>query len=67
MLHSRNRRLRRLSRLGAFFVIVGAGCAYQTSKVWNALKKATSSHEFLTKSPLVPPAVKGAYEKSQEL
>ena len=58
MLSSRNRRLKRLSRLVAFFVIVFAGCYYRFQKIFENFQEYTSSDDFMEQSPFVPPFIK---------
>ena len=67
MLSSRNRRLKRVSRIIAFFVIVFSGCWYQMKLVFNSFSSYTSSDEFMRESVFVPPIVRSIYLKQQEL
>lgn len=67
MLSSRNRRLKRLSRLIAFFVIVISGCYYQFNKIYENFKEYTSSDEFMEKSPFVPPFIKEIHRQRKQV
>ena len=67
MLSSRNRRLKRLSRFVAFFVIVISGCYYQAAKVLDNFKEFTSSDEFMEESPFVPPFMKQIHQQRKNL
>ena len=67
MLSSRNRRLKRLSRLLAFFVIVFAGCYYQCEKLYSAFAEYTSTDEFIEESPLVPPFLKNLHRQKRRM
>lgn len=61
MLSSRNRKLKRFSRVVAFFIIVFSGCYYRFSKIYDNFKEFTNSDEFMEQSPLVPPFAKEIY------
>ena len=67
MLSSRNRRLKRLSRFLAFFVIVFSGCYYQLNKLYDNFKEYTSADDFIEESPLVPPFVKNIHKQKYKL
>ncbi len=67
MLSSRNRRLKRLSRIVAFFVIVFAGCYYQVQKVYESFKEYTSTDEFIEESPFVPPFIKNINRQKKKI
>ena len=67
MLSSRNRSLKRRSRIGAFFVIVGAGCVYRFKQFYNAVSEYSSSDEFVRESPLVPESVRTLHAQSKEV
>lgn len=62
MLSSRNRKLKRFSRILAFFVIVISGCYYRFNKIYENFKEYTGSDEFMEKSPFVPPFIKEIYQ-----
>ena len=65
MLSSRNRSLKRRSRVAAFFVIIAAGCFHRFYEFYQAFKRHTSAESFVRDSSLVPPIVKAVYEESQ--
>ena len=67
MLSSRNRRLKRLSRFIAFFVIVISGCYYQAAKLVSNFREHTSSDEFMEQSPFVPPFVRQIHMQRKTL
>ncbi len=67
MLSSRNRRLKRLSRILAFFVIVFAGVYYRFAKIYDNFKEFTSSDEFMEKSPFVPPFIKEIHKQRKQI
>ena len=67
MLSSRNRRLKRLSRLVAFFVIVFAGCYYRFQKIFENFQEYTSSDDFMEQSPFVPPFIKEIHRQRKQI
>ena len=67
MLSSRNRSLKRRSRVGAFFVIVTAGCLHRVNQVYKAMQGYASSDEFMRESPLVPDSVKQLHAQSKQV
>ena len=67
MLSSRNRRLKRLSRILAFFVIVFSGVFYRLNKIYDNFKEHTSSDDFMEKSPFVPPFVKEIHRQRKSM
>ena len=67
MLSSRNRRLKRLSRLFASFIIVFSGCYYQLNKLYSNFQDYTSADDFIEESPLVPPFVKNIHRQKKNV
>ena len=67
MLSSRNRRLKRMSRIFAFFIIVFAGCYYRMQKIYDNFKEYAGSDEFIENSPLVPPFIKHIHRQKKNL
>jgi len=67
MLSSRNRRLKRVSRILAFFVIVISGCIYRLNKIYDNFKEYTSSDDFMENSPMVPPFVKEIHRQRKQI
>lgn len=67
MLSSRNRKLKRMSRFLAFFVIVVAGCYYRIHKIYDNFKEYTNSDEFIENSPIVPPFVKEIHKQRKQI
>ena len=66
MLQSRNRSLKRRSRIGAFFVIVTAGCLHRVNKLYQSFSEYSSSDTFIRESPLVPDTLRKLHEQSKQ-
>ena len=64
MLSSRNRSLKRRSRIAAFFVIVAAGCFHRFYEFYLIFKKFASADSFIRESNLIPPVIKSVYAQS---
>ena len=67
MLSSRNKSLKRRSRIGAFFVIVTAGCLHRARQFYLAIHDYSSSDEFIKESPLVPDTVRQLHAQSKQI
>ncbi|CAI2382232.1 unnamed protein product [Moneuplotes crassus] len=67
MLHSRNRKLKRISRFVGFFVIVGAGCYYRIKENFTKTGNYLNSDEFIEKNPLVPSFVKELHSEGKNI
>ena len=61
MLSSRNKRLKRVSRIFAFFVIVFSGVWYQIKNLFSNFSQYTGTDEFMKESVFVPPFIKSIY------
>ena len=66
MLSTRNKRLKRISRIFAFFVIILSGCWYQFKLLLDNFYQYGTSEEFVNESVFVPPWVKGVYNEYKD-
>ena len=67
MLSTKNRRLKRLSRFMAFFVIIVAGSFYRLNQYYENFKKFSSADEFIEESDMVPPVIRELNGKRKDM